>query len=65
MGRYKLCKKWKFVETVEATCPYCGKVVAKRTPKFRENQYGYGTIRCSNSKCGKGFRLDSYHGVPT
>ena len=65
MGRYRLCKKeeWKFVEAVEATCPYCSKVFTARTPKYPSHVWGYGTIRCS--KCGEGFRLDSYDGVPT
>jgi len=63
MGRYKLCKEWKFVEAVEATCPYCSKVFTARTRKYAPYMRGYGTIRCS--KCGKDFRLDSYHGVPS
>jgi len=63
MGRYKLCKEWKFVETVEATCPYCSKIVSERTRKFPKGVQGYGTICCS--KCSKDFRLDSYDGVPT
>ena len=65
MGRYRLCKEWKFVETVEATCPHCSMVVTARTPKYATYMQGYGAIRCSNSKCRKKFRLDSYYGEPT
>lgn len=49
---YKKCEDWYAEESIVASCPYCG-----TSDRYYGLQTEGDTVKCSNKKCKKTFKL--------